>query len=151
MDDQRPKVGVGVLVFKNGKVLLGKRKGSHGEGMYAGPGGHLEHFESIIDCAIRETKEETRVRISQPRFLCVTNFLAYAPKHYLDIGIVAEWKAGEPVVLEPTKCDEWKWYSVDTMPSPLFPTVRNYFIALKTGQTFFDIPDVERVLKETNI
>ena len=27
-DDLRPKVGVGVMVLKNGKVLIGKRKGA---------------------------------------------------------------------------------------------------------------------------
>ncbi|HOF50487.1 MAG TPA: hypothetical protein PLH22_02295 [Candidatus Colwellbacteria bacterium] len=40
MDDApKPRVGIGVMIFKNGKVLLGKRKGSHGEGEYAFPGG----------------------------------------------------------------------------------------------------------------
>ena len=40
----RPKVGIGVLVFKGGKVLLGKRKNKDGlgDGQYAGTGGHLE-------------------------------------------------------------------------------------------------------------
>ena len=30
--DKKPKVGVGVIVIKDNKVLLGKRKNSHGEG-----------------------------------------------------------------------------------------------------------------------
>jgi len=32
MEIKRPKVGVGVIVIKDGKVLLGKRKGAHGAG-----------------------------------------------------------------------------------------------------------------------
>lgn len=36
------KIGVGILIFKKNKVLLARRKGSHGAGEYAGPGGHLE-------------------------------------------------------------------------------------------------------------
>jgi len=39
---KRPAVGVATIVLKNGKVLLGKRKGSHGSGSWAFPGGHLE-------------------------------------------------------------------------------------------------------------
>ena len=48
---QKPKVGVGIMILKNGKVLLGKRKGSHGEGEFAFPGGHLEYMESFANCA----------------------------------------------------------------------------------------------------
>ena len=41
--EQRPRVGVGVLLRCDGKVLLGKRRGSHGERAWAPPGGHLEY------------------------------------------------------------------------------------------------------------
>ncbi len=46
MENKRPKVGLGVLIFKDGKVLLGKRKGAHGEGTWCPPGGHLEFGET---------------------------------------------------------------------------------------------------------
>jgi 8-oxo-dGTP diphosphatase len=36
------KVGVGVLIEKDGKILLGKRISSHGSGTYNLPGGHIE-------------------------------------------------------------------------------------------------------------
>jgi hypothetical protein len=36
-----PRVGVGIMIFKDGKVLMGKRKGKHGAGEYAWPGGHF--------------------------------------------------------------------------------------------------------------
>jgi 8-oxo-dGTP diphosphatase len=51
------------MIVKNGSVLLGKRKGSHGEGEYAFPGGHLEYMESFEQCAHRETLEECGVEI----------------------------------------------------------------------------------------
>jgi len=35
MEENIPKVGVGVMIFKDGKILLGKRKGSHGAGEYS--------------------------------------------------------------------------------------------------------------------
>jgi ADP-ribose pyrophosphatase YjhB (NUDIX family) len=47
-DDLRPKVGVGVMVLKNGKVLIGKRKGAHGAGEWAWPGGHLEYMANLV-------------------------------------------------------------------------------------------------------
>lgn len=41
-----PRVGVGVLIFRNGLLLLGKRSGSHGAGDWSAPGGHLEYGET---------------------------------------------------------------------------------------------------------
>ncbi len=35
---QRPKVGLGIMVIKDGKVLMCKRKGAHGAGEWAWPG-----------------------------------------------------------------------------------------------------------------
>jgi 8-oxo-dGTP diphosphatase len=49
----RPLIGVAVIVIKDDKILLGKRKNSHGAGTWALPGGHLEFGESIKDCARR--------------------------------------------------------------------------------------------------
>jgi ADP-ribose pyrophosphatase YjhB (NUDIX family) len=36
----RPAVGLGTMIFKDGKVLLGKRKSKLGEGYFAWPGGN---------------------------------------------------------------------------------------------------------------
>ena len=60
---KRPKVGIGVLVLKNGKVLMAKRKGAHGNGEFAFPGGHLEFWESIVGCVKRECREEAGIGI----------------------------------------------------------------------------------------
>lgn len=132
------KVGIGLAIFKDGKILLGKRKGTHGAGEYAGPGGHLEHMESFEDCAKRETLEETGMEITNVRFLCLSNLKRYAPKHYVDIGIIADWKSGEPQVMEPEKLESWGWYDIDHLPEPLFGVEPNYIEAIKTGKNYFD-------------
>jgi ADP-ribose pyrophosphatase YjhB (NUDIX family) len=62
-EGQKPKVGIGVLIFKQGKVLLHQRKGAHGEGEWAFPGGHLEYMERFEEAAIRETREECGIEI----------------------------------------------------------------------------------------
>jgi 8-oxo-dGTP diphosphatase len=138
MDEQKIKVGVGILIFKDGKVLLGRRMGAHGAGEYCGPGGHLEYMESIEECAKRETREEVGIEITNVRFLGLTNLTAYAPHHYIDIGVAADWLSGEPQVMEPDKREGWEWYDLDHIPEPLFRTDPNYFEALKTGKNFWD-------------
>ena len=134
----RPKVGIGVMVLKDGKVLLGKRKGSHGEGEYAWPGGHLEHMESFEGCAKREVAEETGIEIHNVRFARLMNLKTYAPKHYVDIGVFADWKSGEPKVMETDKVESWSWYDIDKVPEPLFEPVKFTIEAYKTGRNFWD-------------
>ncbi|KAA0206128.1 NUDIX domain-containing protein [Candidatus Uhrbacteria bacterium] len=138
MNELHPRVGVGVLIFKDGKVLMGRRKNAHGDGEYCGPGGHLEHLETFEECAMRETMEEVGIEITNVRFLCVSNLRKYAPKHYVDIGIVADWKSGEPRVMEPDKREDWAWYDLEDLPSPLFGVESEYIEAYKTGKAYFD-------------
>ena len=129
MEENRPKVGVGVLVFKVGKILLGKRLGAHGEGMYGSVGGHMEYLESFTECAKREAQEEAGIEIENIRFLCLSNFKTHAPKHYVDIGLIADWKSGEPQVLEPDRCESFDWYEINNLPTPLFEVLHNYIEA----------------------
>lgn len=136
--EQRPKVGIGVMVFKDGKVLMGKRKSSHGEGEWAWPGGHLEHMESFEECAKREVREETGMEIQSVRFNRLMNLKAYAPKHYVDIGLLADWKSGEPKVLEPHKCEGWQWFPIDNLPTPRFTACDTAIEAYKTKRNYFD-------------
>lgn len=120
---ERPKVGVGLFLIKNGThVLLGKRRGAHGDGEYGGTGGHMEGLETFAQTTLRELREEigNDIQITEPKFLCLSNLRQYAPKHYIDIGMTAEWVSGEPQIMEPNKIESWDWYALDSLPEPLF-------------------------------
>lgn len=132
-----PKVGVGVMIFKDGKVLIGRRRGAHGGGAWAWPGGHLEWMESVTECAKREIKEEAGIEIGNIRFLRYLNFRT-TDKHYADLGVIADWVSGEPKVLEPEKCEQWIWADPNNLPQPVWDTIPSYIEALKIGRNFFD-------------
>ncbi|MBU0636126.1 NUDIX domain-containing protein [Candidatus Micrarchaeota archaeon] len=132
------KVGVGVMIFKNGKILLAKRKNAHGAGEFAFPGGHLEFGESFKGCARRETREECGIEIQNIRFLFLANLKQYVGKHYCHVGLIADWKSGEPQTLEPEKSENWNWFSVDSLPKPLFNGCELSIEAFKTKKNFFD-------------
>ena len=132
------KAGVGVLIFKNGKILLHKRFGAHGTGEYASPGGHSEFGESITDCAKRETMEETGIKIKNIKFLCYMNLTHYAGKHYAHVNVVADWSNGREKNMEPHVGGDWDWYNLDNLPKPRFATLDNAVLAYKTGKHFFD-------------
>lgn len=133
------RVGVGLFIVRDNKILLDKRKNSHGSGEYAGAGGHLEHLESFEEAALRELREEMgdKIQVKNLTLLSVTNLKRYKPKHYIDIGIVAEWVSGEPVVMEPDKVEFWQWFDMDKLPKPLFGIIPNYIEAFKTGKVYF--------------
>ncbi len=123
-----PKVGIGVCVVKDRKVLLGKRKNSHGDGTWSFPGGHLEYGESWEECAAREVMEETGVSITNIQFATATNdIFEKESKHYITIFMIADYKSGEVQNMEPEKCERWEWFewNPDTFPSPLFVPLQN--------------------------
>lgn len=137
-ENQFPKIGVGVLIFKDGKVLFGKRKGKHAPGVYSPPGGKMEHFESFAQTVHREVSEECGLEIENLKFLCIKNLKEYPPDHFVNLGFTADWKSGEPQLLEPEKIESWNWYSLDRLPEPLFAMIPYYLEAIKTGKMFFD-------------
>lgn len=123
MDKQKPRVGVGVAVVKNGKVLLGRRKGAHGVGSWSFPGGHLEFGEDVEECARRELKEETDLKALSLQSGPWVNDLIDEDKHYATLFMFVDAFEGEPKLLEPNKCEGWEWFSWNALPTPLFPPV----------------------------
>lgn len=108
----RPNVGIGVFVFRSdtdNRILIGKRKGSHGAGvcfataevlqrcltdpklgLIAHPGGHLEYGENFESCAAREVMEETGLTIKDVRFLtATTSILTDCNKQFVTIWMAA--------------------------------------------------------------
>lgn len=124
MENRRPKVGIGIVVVKDNLVLLGKRKGAHGSGDWAFPGGHLEFGETPHTCAYRELLEETGLTAT-----CIlpgpwTNVVFDEDKHYVTLFMLVTEFSGKPEVLEPHKCENWEWFEWDNLPQPLFATIQ---------------------------
>lgn len=125
----RPKVGVGVIVTRGKKVLLGKRKNAHGAGTWHFPGGHLERFETIEECAKREAKEETDLDIIKIKTGPYTNDISKKEdNHYITLFAIAESNSGNPKTMEPEKCEGWEWFEWNTLPSPLFLPIKNLLL-----------------------
>jgi len=124
--EQRPKIGVGVIVIKDNKILFQKRKGSHGSGTWCFPGGHLEFNETIEDCAKRETMEEAGITIKNLKMGPFTNDISENEgTHYITLFVIADYDSGEVKAMEPDKCDEWQWCDWNNLPQPLFLPQQN--------------------------
>lgn len=119
-----PRVGVGVIIVRGGKVLIGRRKGSHGAGQYALPGGKLEWRETWRDCAVREILEETAIDLSgvPVTYAYTCEAVIDDDNHWITVFMRAE--VGEDVEAtntEPDKCEGWEWMDWGpTVPTPRF-------------------------------
>lgn len=129
MDDtvQQPEVRVGVgvmLLAPNGYVLM-CRQGSHGEGEWSFPGGHLEFSETVLDCARRECQEELGVVLKDactvPLF--TEDFFPDHNRHYITVYVTG-WCEEQPRIQEPEKCSQLKMVTLgDSLPVPAFSGV----------------------------
>lgn len=123
---KRPLIGVAVIVIKDQRVLLGKRKNAHGADTWAFPGGHLELNESIEDCAVREVWEETGLGITNLRPGPFTNDIFTAEgKHYVTLFVIADYASGTPTIKEPRKCAGWEWSQWPPILKPQFLPLQN--------------------------
>lgn len=130
--NDRPKIGIGVLVIKNHTILLGKRKNSHGQGAWATPGGHLEYGETLEECSKRELQEETNLRAESIKKLWFTNDMHIQEnKHYITIFMLVDKFSGELINREPEKCEYWQWFDFANLPKPLFLSLENLIYAEK--------------------
>ncbi len=116
----RSIVDVYVLLRRDGKILLTERANTgYADGQLCPPSGHLEEGESVIDGAIRETREEVGV-ILQPDDLHCTHVVHHRNPHgQARIGFFftpTDWN-GEPENREPHKCAGLTWADPDNLPS----------------------------------
>lgn len=124
---QIPRVGAGVIIRKDGKVLLGKRENAHGVGSQCPPCGHLEFMESVEECARRETDKEVGLRIKNIQKPVVTeDFFKEERKHYITFLVTTDWDFGESKLKEPEKRELWEGFNWKELPTPLFLPMQNH-------------------------
>lgn len=111
--------GVAIIVRRGTKVLVGLRNGSHMAGVWCFPGGHLDFGESWLEAARRELLEESGLSIKDIKVVGIANnLMPQDDLQYTTVYMEAEWAGGEPQILEPHKCAEWRWVDEGEMPKP---------------------------------
>src|SRR5436190_15040150 len=120
MAEEKKKVGagLGVILIKSEKILLGKRNPDpdkadsafRSAGEWCLPGGKIEFGETFEEGAAREVKEETGIEIKDPEVISVHN-CKNEFAHFMTVGLVAKKWKGEATLMEPDEITEWKWFS----------------------------------------
>lgn len=123
----KPGLGVGVLVLKDNKVLLGLRnpdkvKASselQGQGTWTMPGGKVEWMETLEEAAKRELEEETSLIATDLEIFSVSDDIK-GEAHYVTMGFLAKDYTGEVKTMEPETILEWKWFDIDGLPENMY-------------------------------
>ncbi len=103
----------------------------------AAAAGHVEAGETAYDAARREALEEIDVRDVDLEF--VTSMQRTRSGEPIDERIdffyTARRWSGEPRVLEPVKCADLRWCSIDALPDPVVPHELAVLEAIRSGTT----------------
>jgi ADP-ribose pyrophosphatase YjhB (NUDIX family) len=103
-----------VVLIHQDRLLLLRQRTWRGDDLWVLPGGKLEHGESLVQGAARETLEETGLTVRVGRLLYVSDFIIPG-KHNVDMAFHAELVSGE-LTPQPTEIDDARWVSLDKLP-----------------------------------
>ncbi len=139
----QPIVGIGVVIVKEGKIVLIKRGNEPAKGRWTIPGGLVELGESITKAVIREAKEETLLDVDNPKLVDVVDQVELDAEgkiryHYVIIDYLVHIVGG--VIGAATDAAELRWVPFDE--------VENY--DLTTSFRFFFRNNREKLAKATS-
>ena len=96
-----PVIGVGAVVWKDGRVLLIRRGTPPRQGSWSLPGGRQELGETVEETAVREIREEAGIDIRLLGLVAVVDLIEREDgaviRHYTVIDWQADWVSGEAI------------------------------------------------------
>lgn len=131
-----------VFLIQEGRILLCRRFQTGWEdGNYGLPAGHGENGETMRQGAAREALEEIGITLRQEDMafaLVQHRWSGDKETGHARVGFYfapTQWE-GEPKNLEPTKCDDIGWFSLDALPENTVGHVRAAIEAYRDGKHY---------------
>jgi 8-oxo-dGTP diphosphatase len=134
----RPRVivDVNLLVVSNGTILLTRRCNTgFADGLYSLPAGHMDLGESVVAATVREAREELGIVVSAEdlRFVQVMHN-SYGIGRLAFFFEIQRW-TGHVTNMEPSKCDDVRWFDLARLPENVVPHIRAAIQYYLHGQT----------------
>jgi 8-oxo-dGTP diphosphatase len=131
--------GVELIARRGDDILLGLRKNCSGAGTWALPGGHLEHGERLDQTLCREALEELGAVIDPAavRLAVVTDDVQPdSGLHYVHVTFELWDPEWEPKVMEPDRCEGWRWWPLDALPGNFFAPHTPIIAGYRAGRLY---------------
>jgi 8-oxo-dGTP diphosphatase len=132
----KTRLSVNLVALRGNKVMLGKRKNTgHMDGYFSLPAGHVFEFETCFHAMTREAKEECGVSLTEKDLTLVGVMHHNSPPFdYVHFAFTADLTNHVPVNMEPHKCESWKFFRLDDLPSPIDPYIKK-LLEMREGNT----------------
>lgn len=120
-----------LVLIKNGSILLLRRHNTgYQDGNYSLIAGHLDGNEPLTTAMTREAQEEAGIDID-PKDLTLVHTMHMRSElrgstddERINIYFAAKAYNGEPRNTEPHKCDDLRWFDLNSLPQNIIPHVR---------------------------
>jgi ADP-ribose pyrophosphatase YjhB (NUDIX family) len=96
-------------------------------------------MERAADGVLRELREELGLTLplSSAKLLALTDDLEpAADTHHLHLTFKVEIGAREPKLMEPESCERWAWFSLSSLPQPMFPPHAKILRTIDSGHIY---------------
>jgi ADP-ribose pyrophosphatase YjhB (NUDIX family) len=136
-----PVAGAIAVVWRDGRVLLVRRRNLPNRGLWAFPGGRQHYGETIVAGALRELAEETGLHAEAGTVFTAFDVFAPgepggAPHHFVLSAVLVRGATGMPVAADDAL--EVGWFAADSLPEAAVPDLgriaRLSLEALKNGE-----------------
>ena len=116
--------GTGMLIIHpvTRKILLGKRIDTHN---FCSPGGKVEIGESPLQGVLRETKEESNIKVNSCNFYSYEMHTAENGKNWTSFMFITDDFDDSAIKNQESEVEPWDWYTVEeALEMDLFPPTR---------------------------
>jgi 8-oxo-dGTP diphosphatase len=125
------QIGVAVIWNPSGQILIDKRKASGAMGgLWEFPGGKIEAGETVVECIVREIREELGIEIVVLEHLISIDY-SY---HTFQLTLIVHHCQHISGIPQPIESDEVRWVNVSELDNYKFPAANVEIIqAIKLG------------------
>lgn len=107
-----------LILEKEKKILLSRRfETGYEDGNYGLISGHAEEKETLREALARESLEEAGIKINPLELRHILTMHRFCGDHErMDFFFTTDKIEGEVKNMEPNKCDDLSWFSIDQLP-----------------------------------
>lgn len=108
--------------------------------------GHVDAGETAKQATVRECKEEIGIdlTVDDLEFAHLTHHFSGSDKTYYHLYFVVNDYDGMPIIMEPDKAIEIKWFSLSDLPDDMVPCRKVAIESWKNGIMYTEILDDEK-------